>query len=460
MKIFFTTPYKGKPEYQKFIDEIINSIESYGALVISPEKEGQYRKAITEEKVEQHGGKGLAHYEFVRQGIATSDAVIIEASYEDFRVGHEATLALMYGKPVLVLSQIQDYSEYINHERFIGRKFHNVHDLKKTVFDYLETLEKQIKEEPYQTIGEVVDLQHSATLSKLRFRALQGKSYFSDWARRATKEPEQVYKEVIEKFGDLPIQQPWDVFAKIYNEDTPDSVFIGAVKFADKIFRMNNIGRSDQFVDVACGTGAISRILTSFGYRNVLAFDKSRAMLAEAYRLCSHLPSIKIQESEIAKLKLTNLAKAMIWIDFSSNFALEETELRQWLSNLISNLAIGGILVFDVRTKNGWNIDFFKQKVTAYETDNFQRLWINNSDYEKQQITFDIFIRIKDRSGEWLPWEREQITERMWSLNEVRDIVEQLDNVESLGVYKDDFALLKESETEPGLAYTVLKRVK
>lgn len=213
---------------------------------------------------------------------------------------------------------------------------------------------------------------------------------------------------------------------------------------------MNNIGRSDQLVDVACGTGAISRISTSFGYKNVLAFDKSRAMLAEAYRLCSHLPSIKILESEIAKLKLATPAKGMVWIDFSSNFALEESELKQWLSNLIGNLATGGVLVFDVRTKTGWNIDFFKQKVTAYETENFQRLWINIPDYEKQQITFDIFIRIKDKNGEWLPLEREQMMERMWSLKEVRSIVEQLDNIESLGIYKDDFAVLKEGESEPG----------
>lgn len=460
MKIFFTTPFKGKPKYQKFIDEVLNSIDSYGAMVVSPEKVEQYKKAITVEKIEQHGGKGLAHYEFIRQGIATSDAVVIEASYENFRVGHEATLALMYGKPVLVLSQTTDYSEYINHERLVGKKYKSIKDLKKIIYDYLETIENLIKEEPYQTIGEVVDLQHSASLSKLRFKALQGKTYFSDWARRAVIEPDKVYKEIIEKLGDLPIQQPWDVFAKIYNEDTPDSVFIGAAKFADKVLRTNRIGRSDQLLDVACGSGAVSRILTSFGYRNVIAFDKSRAMLAEAYRLCSHMTSIKILESEIAKIKLTSQVKGMVWFDFSSNFALEETELQRWLLNLIGNLAQGGVLIFDVRTKAGWNIDFFKQKVTAYETDNFQRLWINIPDYEKQQITFDIFIRTKDRNGEWLPWEREQMTERMWSLNEVRDIVKKLDSVESQGIYKDDFALLKEGEAEPGLAYFVLKKVR
>ena len=186
----------------------------------------------------------------------------------------------MHGKPVLVLSQIQDYSEYITHERFYGKKYRSDEDLKKYIKAFLESIDGQIKEEPYQVIGEVVDLQHSSVLSKLRFKALQGKSYFSEWARRATTEPDQVYKEILKKLGNLPIQPAWDVFAKIYNEDTPDSVFIGAVKFADKIFRSNNISRSDQLIDVACGTGAISRILTSFGYKNVVAFDYSLVHLS------------------------------------------------------------------------------------------------------------------------------------------------------------------------------------
>lgn len=458
MKIFFTTPYAGKKKYQKYIDAIIQEVESNGATVTSPEKTGQYKKATGKEKIQEYGSKGHAHYEFIRHGIASADAVIFEASYEDFRVGHEATLALMYGKPTLVLSRIQDYSKYIVHERFIGKKYSNLDDLKKYIDDFLKSISKQLEDEPSQAVDEVVDLQHSSALSRLRFKALQGKSYFSDWARRASSDPDKVYEEILKKLGNLPIQQPWDVFAKIYNEDTPDNVFIGAVKFADIVFRANGVGKADQIADAACGTGAISRILTSFGYRTLISFDRSRPMLGEAYRLCSHLPSIKILEADISSVDLPRPAKGMIWIDFSSNFALEEKELKQWLTNLVSNLDTDGVLMFDVRTKTGWNIDFFKQKVTAYETDRFQRLWINKPDYKNQRITFDIFIRVRDKDGEWLTWEREQMTERMWSLDEVGAVVRKLKGVKLLGVYRDDFAPLGSSKEEPGLAYLVLKK--
>lgn len=307
---------------------------------------------------------------------------------------------------------------------------------------------------------EDVDVKHNANLSKLSHKALEGNSYFADWARRASAEPDKVYIEILGKLGDLKVQKSWDVFAKIYNEDTPDSVFYGAVKFVDQILRSQGVGRADLTTDVACGTGAVSRILTSFGYRNIVAFDRSRAMLSEAFRLCSHMPSIRIMEAEIEEVSLEPCSKAMVWIDFSSNFALSKDELSKWLNNLLANLTEGGVLLFDVRTRTGWDVDFFKQKVTAYETENFQRLWVNLPDYEKGQITFDIFIRVKDRSGEWLPWEREQMSERMWSLSEIKEIVKGLKLAELVNIYNDNFIMYKDDHVEPGLAYLVLRKNK
>lgn len=457
MTIFFATPFNGKPKYQEFINDIIRLIESHGVTVISAEKETQYSQAFTQEKLSEYGDRNHAHYEFIRQGIAGADAVVFEASYEDFRVGHEATISLMYGKPVLVLSQLIDYGQYIYHEKFIGKKYSDKKELKKIVEDFLVVVKKLSDTESYQVVHDIVDLQHSSTLSRLRYRASQGMTYFADWAKRATKEPDAVYQEILKKLGDLPVQSPWDVFAKVYNEDTPDTIFYGAVKFADQVFRSRHILKSDHVVDVACGTGSIARILTSFGYRHVTAFDQSRAMLAEAYRLCAHLPSVKIVESDIVQVKLEQQARGIVWYDFSSNFALDEIELEQWLDNLLANLATGGTLIFNVRTKTGWNIDFFKQKVTLYEAERFQRIWINLPDPKRERITFDIFIRIKDKDGVWLAWEREQMTERTWRLSEVKRVVTRLEHASLDGIFGDDYTPVKGAR-EPGLTYFILTK--
>jgi hypothetical protein len=77
-------------------------------------------------------------------------------------------------------------------------------------------------------------------------------------------------------------------------------------------------------------------------------------MLAEAFRLCAHLPSIKIFEASIANLRVSPPYKAIAWIDFSSNFALTRETLREWIIRLADSLTPGGLLVFDVRTVTGW----------------------------------------------------------------------------------------------------------
>ncbi|MEK7129763.1 MAG: ribokinase [Patescibacteria group bacterium] len=151
MKIFFTSPYDGRKQYQRYIDVIIATVESIGAQVISPEKTREYQDALSRENIQKLGSRDRAHYEFIRQGIANADAVIIEASYEDFRVGHEATLAIIYKKPVLCLSQKKDYGQLIRHEDFQGKKY-TEKNLRKLVLDFLSGVSRKILKKRKSTL--------------------------------------------------------------------------------------------------------------------------------------------------------------------------------------------------------------------------------------------------------------------------------------------------------------------
>lgn len=143
MKIFFTASFEGKKLYQKYIDRIIQIIESSGAEIVSPEKSREYKDAFREENVKKLGDPEKVHYEFIRQGIANADAIIIEASQEDFRIGHEATLAIIYKKPVLCLSINKDYGKLVRHEDFRGAKY-TENNLKKLVLDFIDLVSKRI----------------------------------------------------------------------------------------------------------------------------------------------------------------------------------------------------------------------------------------------------------------------------------------------------------------------------
>lgn len=301
------------------------------------------------------------------------------------------------------------------------------------------------------------DKAHALALQKLRDKALADEDEIGKWARLARHDPDQAYKAILTELGHLPVNEPWSVFAPIYNEDTPDSVFHGVAEFAYRIFNSNKIEESDPIVDVACGTGSLSRNLAELGYDNIDAFDESQAMLKEADRLNSGFPQVHTFKSSIENVQLSTFAKGMVWCDFSSNFALTEEMLKKWLQNLMDNLAPDGVLVFDVRTMTGWGVDFFKQKVTTFSTDTFQRVWINLPDYKNKMIIFDIFIRIRKKNGQWGDWQRERMQERMWSLSEVTKLVNELRDAQLIDVYGDQLELVRDG-AEPGLAYLVLQK--
>lgn len=144
MKIFFISAYSGKQKYQKDYDRIIELIESTGATVIGAEKNREYQGNFTPENIKKYGGKEKVHYEFIRQGILKADGLVVEASFNDLRVGHEMTLALLYKKPVLCLSQSLDYGKYIQHDYFTG-KLYSQKNLKVIVLKFIEKVSGLIK---------------------------------------------------------------------------------------------------------------------------------------------------------------------------------------------------------------------------------------------------------------------------------------------------------------------------
>ncbi len=123
MRVFFLAPFEGKQKYQEAFDLIVAAIEATGCEVISPEKTEAYRDALSAENVERFGDSNNTHYQFIRKGILECDAVIVETSVESFRVGHETTLAILYKKPVLCLSQFVDMSEYIRYDGFSAEMY-------------------------------------------------------------------------------------------------------------------------------------------------------------------------------------------------------------------------------------------------------------------------------------------------------------------------------------------------
>jgi hypothetical protein len=461
MRVFFTTPFSGKHDFQPFIDEIIKVLRRSKAIIISPEMSQLYAKSIQEYEL-----SGLqfskAHYAFVTNAIAEADLVIIEASHESLRVGHEATLALIYGKPTLILSQNKNYAHYISHELLMGVQYKTKHELRDIVRRFLVAAQAHLSSgatQSLQAIESAVDSLRLTTFATMRQQALQDDGEFGAIAQLAEQDPNKAYERVQFLFGTLPVERAWSVFSSIYDEDTPPFVFTGAIRFITSVLKEHGIQETDSVVDVFTHAGMIARQLLEGGYSNLIATNEYREMVARTYQVCARNPEIKIIEASPETLQLATPAKAMIWIDYTTNFALTEKDLQHQLQNLIDNLAPDGCFIFDVRTIVGWKAYLFTEKIATFAAPRFQRISANTLDYKERRIHFDRFIRIRQSDGLFGEWRREQMTDRMWSLTEVKAVIARLRHVRLEAIYSDSFAKLDlASDEDPGVVYFVLKK--
>ncbi len=306
------------------------------------------------------------------------------------------------------------------------------------------------------------DKKHIKNLNTLAENARKGTTLFATWAQESDKNPKKAVQMVFKELGHIIPKPAWDVFAKVYNEDSPDYLMDGLAKFVDDILSQNRINKTSLILDAATGTGTLPRSLYKLGYRKVWGFDQSSEMLKAAKVISSNrkLP-IKFFREDISKLTLSEKVNSITWIDFSTNFSLDLNDLAKKIRKLLDNVINGGILIFDVRTFTGWDVDFFKKPITFYETPNFQRIWLNQHDNNKEIITFDIFIRVKTKTGRWDKWNRETFTEKKWRLGNVKKLFEIIkDKGELINVYDNNFnKITLKSKNEPSLVYFVLKKI-
>ena len=142
MKVFFTAPFDGKSKYQEYYDQIVKILEDYCDDVISPEA-GNYLKTISSREKIKIKDVHKIHYEAIKRGILQSDLVVMEISHSSFRVGHEATLAILNKKPVLCLSLKENMADKIDSPYFFGAKY-SIDNLEDIISEFINKHSKNL----------------------------------------------------------------------------------------------------------------------------------------------------------------------------------------------------------------------------------------------------------------------------------------------------------------------------
>ena len=229
----------------------------------------------------------------------------------------------------------------------------------------------------------------------------------------------------------------YEFLAPLYDRLTEDIDYASFADHYEKLMARKGIPPK-IVLDLACGTGSLTRILAERGY-SLIGVDLSPEMLTQA-REKSTAEILYLQQA-LTELDLYGTVDAAICSLDGLNY-LSAAELKKALQRIFLFLNPGGVLAFDLNTPE----KLMGQDGEIYwdEGDAFLCLWRCTFDYETRACYYDFdLFRQKDTL-----WERQREThvEHAHSPEEIRGILEEAGFVDILmtGDRKDDPPLLRE----------------
>jgi len=183
MKIYFSAAIYAKDKYGKYYDQIVKTLESLGHTVQHDQITGADFDDLKSRFSERTAGEDV-FYKKVLKWINLSDIVVIEASFpSSLNIGHEITLSLEKGKPVVVLYKRGFDSIFLN----------GIHSDKLFLVEYTD-------ENIIETVKDSIDYAKDQSDTRFNFFLPPSLMSYMDWISEKRKIPRSVYlRELIER---------------------------------------------------------------------------------------------------------------------------------------------------------------------------------------------------------------------------------------------------------------------
>ncbi len=181
MKIYFSAAIYAKEKYDKYYLQIAKTLESLGHAVQHEHITGAVSlddiKSDTQEQTD-------AYYKKFLRWMNAADIVVFEASFpSSLNIGHEITLALDKGKPVVVFYKKGFDSIFLN----------GLHSDKLFLVEYTD-------ENLVETVKDSIDYAKDQSDTRFNFFLPPSLMSYMDWISEKRKVPRSVYlRELIER---------------------------------------------------------------------------------------------------------------------------------------------------------------------------------------------------------------------------------------------------------------------
>ncbi len=186
-------------------------------------------------------------------------------------------------------------------------------------------------------------------------------------------------------------------FARFYDKFTSNVDYPARARYFDTVIQKYNPG-ANLLLDLACGTGTMTWILTARGYE-LIAVDNSEDMLAAAMRKSGAVEGIApiFLHQSMPKLDLYGTVDAAVCCLDSLNYLTRPADVQRTFQRLRLFIAPGGLLVFDVNTVE--KLSSLDGQVFLDETEDTYCVW--RTEYRRGLCTYFVDLFRLQSDGAW-----------------------------------------------------------
>ncbi len=224
-------------------------------------------------------------------------------------------------------------------------------------------------------------------------------------------------------------------FAYYYDLLTGNVDYESRCDYISSLLAENGVSKG-ILLDLACGTGTMSLLLSEKGY-DVIGVDASEEMLSQAQeKKMEKGADIIFLCQKMEELDLFGTINAAVSTLDSLNHVTDEEALREIFRRVSLFMEDGGIFLFDVNTPYKHK-EVLGDNTFVYDMDEVYCVWQNTTDEELlTQVSLDIFEKDTEDEEDVYFRYSEEFCERGYELGKIKGILEE-NKFEVMSVYEE-----------------------
>ncbi|MEE0969250.1 MAG: class I SAM-dependent methyltransferase [Clostridia bacterium] len=237
----------------------------------------------------------------------------------------------------------------------------------------------------------------------------------------------------------------YEAIAVVYDKLNKEIDYKKWADFIESAFDRYLSVRPEIVLDLACGTGSMTKELSERGY-DMIGVDGSEQMLSVASERAYvnfgedneyRLPILYLLQ-DMRSFELYGTVGAVVCSLDSINYLLSAEDVDKCFKNVHNYLDPGGLFIFDVNTPYKFeNIYNDNAYILEDEIDGAAVFcgWQNSYDRDSRICDFYLTLFSEDENGKYIREEEHQ-RERMYTLEELKNLLEA-NRFEWLGAFSD-----------------------